>query len=262
MAIFLVTSNPLIADPTVTYGTSAVYTGTVEFNMTGLGLSAVSAVNLESMTFSSDVTSPNVVFNAGVTFPHQLLTVGAATEALTYTITANNNLLHATTLDAIITTALTATPVLNADTSIVDDPEQYAEYVGTGFANGTIHAAGDATAPDPVTGLTATAGDRIVTLNWTQPVSHADWVNTVVRQASVPVSAVGIGTAVLTTTGYNVSSYVATAPSDVVNTQYFGVYTVDNVGNKSAIVQANAQPMWGKWVSKAEHSRRYVQDEF
>jgi uncharacterized protein (DUF427 family) len=258
MSIQLTTSNPFSSPVTLAYGSTGKYIGTVEFSLLNLCVSSVSAVSVDAMTAGFSGANPVVVFalEGGASLPYLLtlsLTDPTITIPLSYSVSANNNYLHASTVVANISSAISATARLSAG-GVTWGAETTA-YSNAAFGNGFINALGDAANPNPVSSLVATAGDKSVVLTWNNPVD-ADWASTTVEQGLSPVSAIGAGTVIYTGV---LSSTTATAAALNGEAQYFGVYTTDNVAKNSTVVQASATPTWGIWTSLAEHSRLYVE---
>lgn len=262
MGIQLTTNNQFPAS--ISYGTSGTYTGDISFSTNSLGLSSVSAINVTAMTLGlSTLGIPNVSFAlSGVTLPAKLLVTAGQSQSIYYTITANNNYLHASTIYSNVTSNLIATAVLSADTSIGGETSSYS----TSFNSGILTLAGDAGAPNPPTNFTAVGDDKVVALTWTNTVG-GDWANTVIEESTVaPVTSVGMGTVVYTATAASMSA--VSVPVSVLGTEvyYYGAYSTDNVAKTSTLVTAtpvaSALPTWGVWTSLAEHSRNYIQGTF
>lgn len=261
MGIQLVTSSPFSSPVALGYSSSGVYVGSIEFQAINLGLSSVSSVNLQTLTLASSSNRPNVVFAlSGVTLPQTLImdAITNTTPTIWYTITANNNYLHASTEYAHLTSRLVATAALSANTTIGGETSA----MDQSFFSGVINAAGDTASPSPVSSLQAVGGDRVITLTWNNPV-EVDWVSTTIEQSIVaPVTAIGLGAVVYTGA---LSTVAVSVPVNGTEVYYFGAYTTDNVSKNSTVVtvtpNASAVPTWYVWTSEAEHARRYIQDE-
>jgi hypothetical protein len=243
------------------YGATGTYNNNLYFATVLLAASSVSAVELSEMSLGSLDLIPSVTFTlSGLTLPVTLPVTDGRTADVNYTITVDNDYLHASTETVTITSIFTATAKLSAGTEM-DTPSS----LNQAFAEGDILALGDAGAPSPVSSFNAVGGDQTVTLTWNNP-TDVDWSSTSIRQSTVAsISSVSFGTLVYTATTVNMSSCNLTVPVNGTEVYYYGAYATDNVGKNSSIVTTtpptSSLPVWKKWSSKAEHSRLYIQDE-
>jgi hypothetical protein len=259
-----ITTMEVISGQSLNYGASGTYEGLVRFGLTdSLSVSSVTAVRIDEMTMGNAVSSSPTAYTftiSGAALPRTLVVDGSTTEYIGYTVTVNNDYLHANTDNLILSSYMTAYAEISAGTTQGAETSSYRGNFMTSNP-GVLVVLGDSAAPDPVTGLTATAGDKQVALTWTNPA--ADWVTVTVEQSIVaPVTAVGMGTAVYTATSLSMSAVDLTVAAYSDETYYYGVYATDDVGKTSLVVEASAQPTWGIWTSQLEHGRLYIQGEF
>jgi hypothetical protein len=105
-----------------------------------------------------------------------------------------------------------------------------------GFIYIDIPVADDSGAPQPVTGLAATAGDTQVALSWTNPGGTWDTV-TIVRKPSSPPASVNDGTLIYNSTGQSLTDVALTNGT----TYYYAAFVVHGA-SVSAATRVSATP--------------------
>lgn len=239
-----ITTMEVISGQSLNYGSSGTYEGLVRFGLTdSLSVSSVTSVRIDAMTMGNAVSSsptPYTFTISGAALPRTLVVDGFVTEYIGYTVNVNNDYLHANTDNLILSSYMAAYTELSGGTTQGDETSSYTASFMTSNP-GFIVARGDAANPSPVSGVTITGINKVVSLTWNNPVD-ADWTTTYVKQSTTAaVTTTAMGTLVYTASTPIMSAYTLNVPASG-ETYYYGIYTKDNVNKLSTIVNASVTP--------------------
>lgn len=234
----------------VAYGSTVTVAGSAEaYNIDpAYGLSAI---RVQTLAVSGSNSIP-LVLSASRVIPASITWDGAIGELINFTVSANNQGLHASAISGTFVVYASGYGILSGgSTGTVQN--------GTSLGSDiSFVALGDVGAPSGISAFTATTGSMIIDLTWAYPVD-SDLVSINIRKSlTTPITSVTEGSLIYSglLTSYSDNDFANESAGSWIQ---YGAYSIDNVGKASTISTLSATMDFHGWVNAYEHARLYIQ---